>query len=149
MFKVLIVSDEVPFLLTTNTAPKAMDHFYIESLGGDKGGVEKVLTHSYDVVLLDGDTLTRNGQEALRYIKKHSPTTTVIMLTTNTQVTEADDCLSKSTLSKNIVKIVRPSLLKIKNSHLKEDTSEPTLKWSNGKKMIGHSDYMKKNIHYY
>lgn len=90
-YHILIVDDEesITYLLKTEFEDRSEFAPDVALNGAD--AINIVQSHVYDVVLLDVKMPRVSGIEVLKFIKDHSPTTQVIMLTNLTDVKTAID----------------------------------------------------------
>lgn len=78
--RILVVDDEDA--LRTVLSSELEGEGYIVQMAGDGDEAIKILEkNSFDLILLDIKMPTVDGFEVLKFVKQHSPTTKVIMLT--------------------------------------------------------------------
>lgn len=80
-YHILIVDDEesITYLLKTEFADRS--EFEVDVALNGVDAINLVQSHVYDVILLDVKMPRVSGLEVLKYVKEHSPTSHVIMLT--------------------------------------------------------------------
>ena len=88
-YHILVVDDEesITFLLKTEFEDRS--EFAVDVALNGADAINLIQSHVYDVVLLDVKMPRVSGIEVLKYVKDHSPTTQVIMLTNLTDVKTA------------------------------------------------------------
>ncbi|HEY6950906.1 MAG TPA: sigma-54 dependent transcriptional regulator [Bacteroidota bacterium] len=88
-YHILIVDDEesITYLLRTEFEDRSEYEVDVALNGAD--AINLVQAHVYDVLLLDVKMPRVSGMEVLKFVKDHSPTTQVIMLTNLTDVKTA------------------------------------------------------------
>jgi signal transduction histidine kinase len=90
--QVLIADDEDP-LRTTVASWLDDEGFYTEQAADGIEAIKKVQSRDFDIALLDIKMPGANGLEVLRYIKKNSPQTEVVMMTGMSDVSMAVEAM--------------------------------------------------------
>ncbi len=88
-YHILIVDDEESITYLLKTEFEDRSEFAVEVALNGADAINLIQSHVYDVVLLDVKMPRVSGIEVLKYVKEHSPTTQVIMLTNLTDVKTA------------------------------------------------------------
>jgi len=153
MFHNVLVVDDDKILQDSVKQALIYHHFQVDVADNGKQAVEAVYRKKYDLVVMDVNMPEMNGIEALTEIKKHDPSTIVLILTAFSNVTDAVKAvkegaynyLEKPISSDNLVALIKRAL---KARSLVETSffSAPSL--SLGKttsdQFVGESDVMKK-----
>jgi two-component system, NtrC family, response regulator AtoC len=79
--RVLVVDDEESITYLVKTELEDLPEFEVDAALSGSDAINLIQSKVYDVVLLDVKMPRIGGVEVLRYIKDHTPTTQVIMLT--------------------------------------------------------------------
>ena len=79
--RVLVVDDEESITYLVKTELEDLPEFEVDTALSGSDAINLIQSKVYDVVLLDVKMPRIGGVEVLKYIKDHSPTTQVIMLT--------------------------------------------------------------------
>jgi DNA-binding NtrC family response regulator len=88
-YHILIVDDEESITYLLKTEFEDLSDFAVEVALNGADAINLIQSHVYDVVLLDVKMPRVSGIEVLKFVKEHSPTTQVIMLTNLTDVKTA------------------------------------------------------------
>ena len=88
-YHILIVDDEESITYLLKTEFEDRSEFAVEVALNGADAINLIQSHVYDVVLLDVKMPRVSGIEVLKFVKEHSPTTQVIMLTNLTDVKTA------------------------------------------------------------
>ncbi|HLA69620.1 MAG TPA: response regulator [Bacteroidota bacterium] len=80
-YELLIVDDEDSITFLLQTEFEEFPDFNVQTASNGTEAINLVQSKLYDVVLLDIKMPRVSGIEVLKFIKEHSPTTQVIMLT--------------------------------------------------------------------
>ncbi|SKB99002.1 DNA-binding response regulator, OmpR family, contains REC and winged-helix (wHTH) domain [Sphingobacterium nematocida] len=100
--KVLIIEDEIELQRSIQDFLER-EHFLVESANTYEAGLDKVLNHSYDIVLLDIMLPGGNGLDLLKLLKRENKPHSVLILSAKDSVDDkvmgleigADDYLAK------------------------------------------------------
>jgi DNA-binding response OmpR family regulator len=100
--RILLVEDEAGLVLTL-TDRLEMQGYAVESAADGAAGLEKALSSSYDLIILDVMLPQMNGFEVCRKLREHGSMVPILMLTARGQLadkvhglkTGADDYLTK------------------------------------------------------
>ncbi|WP_164122362.1 response regulator transcription factor [Sphingobacterium sp. xlx-130] len=100
--KVLIIEDEIELQRSIQDFLER-EHFLVESANTYEAGLDKVLNHSYDIVLLDIMLPGGNGLDLLKILKRENNSHSVLILSAKDSVDDkvlgleigADDYLAK------------------------------------------------------
>ncbi|WP_164108609.1 MULTISPECIES: response regulator transcription factor [Sphingobacterium] len=100
--KVLIIEDEIELQRSIQDFLER-EHFLVESANTYEAGLDKVLNHSYDIVLLDIMLPGGNGLDLLKILKRENKSHSVLILSAKDSVDDkvlgleigADDYLAK------------------------------------------------------
>src|SRR3972149_4505741 len=79
--KILVVDDEESITFLLRTEFEDLRDFLVDTASNGTEAINLVQSKLYDIVLLDIKMPRVGGIEVLKFIKEHSPTTQVIMLT--------------------------------------------------------------------
>lgn len=88
-YHILIVDDEESITYLLRTEFEDHSDFEVDVALNGADAINLIQSHVYDVILLDVRMPRVGGMEVLKYVKDHSPTTEVIMLTNLTDVKTA------------------------------------------------------------
>ncbi len=88
-YHILIVDDEESITYLLKTEFEDRSEFAVDVALNGADAINLIQSHIYDVILLDVKMPRVSGIEVLKYVKDHSPTTEVIMLTNLTDVKTA------------------------------------------------------------
>ncbi len=88
-YHILIVDDEESITYLLKTEFEDHSEFAVETALNGVDAINLIQSHIFDVVLLDVKMPRVSGIEVLKFVKEHSPTTQVIMLTNLTDVKTA------------------------------------------------------------
>lgn len=88
-YHILIVDDEESITYLLRTEFEDRSEFAVDVALNGADAINLLQSHIYDVVLLDVKMPRVSGIEVLKYVRDHSPTTEVIMLTNLTDVKTA------------------------------------------------------------
>lgn len=80
-YHILIVDDEESITYLLKTEFEDLSEFEVDIALNGVDAINLIQSHVYDVVLLDVKMPRVSGLEVLKYVKEHSPTSHVIMLT--------------------------------------------------------------------
>lgn len=151
MHRVLVVDDDK---VLQNSVKQALEYhqFFVDTADNGKEALNAVVRQKYDLVVMDVNMPEMDGIEALTEIKKHDPSTIVLILTAYSNVSDAVkvvkegayNYLEKPISSENLVALIKRAL---KARSLVETTmfSAPQLSLGGSEdKFIGKSDVMKK-----
>lgn len=151
--RVLIVDDEQELRLSVitilkNNLPEL--HFEIEEAEDGSIALQKILSDSFDLVLMDVRMPEMGGIEALTKIKEHDPRTFVVLMTAHANLQDAIlaikegayDYLEKPVDPKKLVEIVRKS---VEAGEMISDLaiSNPIFDDDIDSEFVGHSQKMK------
>lgn len=92
--ELLIVDDQVN-LLTTLKFIFEDNGFNVTMVSSGIEAVKRIKEKSYDIVLLDVNMPEMDGLETFREIKKHSPTSSIIMMTGNKESAQVKKCIEE------------------------------------------------------
>lgn len=152
MHKVLVVDDDKVLQQSVKQALE-FHHFAVDAADNGKEAVAAVYRKKYDLVVMDVNMPEMDGLEALVEIKKHDPSTIVLILTAYSNVSDAVKAvkegafnyLEKPISTDNLVALIKRAL---KARSMVETTafSAPTLSLgqSGDDKFVGESNSMKK-----
>lgn len=150
MFKVLVVDDDADLRMTVSSA-LSENHFVVEEARDGEEAVNRVKGGNFDLVLLDVNMPRMSGLEALKEIKAHDPSITVIVLTAFSNIKDAVQAvkdgaynyLEKPIKAENLVYIAKQAL---KTNRLVRSISysAPVFKLPNGTDFVGQSSEMKR-----
>ncbi|MCB9093180.1 MAG: sigma-54-dependent Fis family transcriptional regulator [Halobacteriovoraceae bacterium] len=153
MHRVLVVDDDQVLQQSVRQALEYHD-FSVEVADNGREAVSAIYKEKFDLVVMDVNMPEMSGIEALVEIKKHDPSTIVIILTAYSNVQDAVNSvkegaynyLEKPISSENLVALIKRAL---KARSLVETTafSAPSLKLSDGSsgdKFVGESNEMQK-----
>lgn len=152
MHRVLVVDDDK---VLQDSVRQALEyhHFKVDVADNGKDAVSAVYREKYDLVVMDVNMPVMDGIEALAEIKKHDPSTIVLILTAYSNVGDAVKAvkegaynyLEKPISSENLVSLIKRAL---KARSLVETSvfSAPSLSLgkSTEDKFVGESDVMQK-----
>jgi DNA-binding NtrC family response regulator len=88
-YHILIVDDEESITYLLKTEFEDRSEFEVDIALNGVDAINLIQSHVYDVVLLDVKMPRVSGLEVLKYVKEHSPTSHVIMLTNTVDVKTA------------------------------------------------------------
>jgi DNA-binding NtrC family response regulator len=88
-YHILIVDDEESITYLLKTEFEDRSEFAVDVALNGADAINLIQSHVYEVVLLDVKMPRVSGIEVLKYVKDHSPTTQVVMLTNLTDVKTA------------------------------------------------------------
>ncbi|MGD1044529.1 MAG: sigma-54 dependent transcriptional regulator [Bacteroidota bacterium] len=116
--RVLVVDDEESITYLVKTELEDLSEFEVDTASSGSDAINLIQSKVYDVVLLDVKMPRIGGVEVLRYIKDHTPTTQVIILTNVVDVKTAIettklgayDFISKPYESAELIATVRRAL---------------------------------------
>jgi DNA-binding NtrC family response regulator len=89
----LLIADDEDRLRSTIAAWLTDEGFIVEEAQDGKEAIKKVQAKDFDIALLDIKMPGANGLEVLRYIKKNSGSTEVVMMTGMSDVTMAVEAM--------------------------------------------------------
>lgn len=151
--KVLIVDDEQELRLSVITILKSSLpelQFEIDEAADGKVALQKILSNSFDLVLMDVRMPEMDGLETLTKIKEHDPRTFVVLMTAHGNLQDAVlaikegayDYLEKPVDPKKLIEIVRKS---IEAGEMVSDLaiSNPIFDDDIDSEFVGHSQKMK------
>jgi signal transduction histidine kinase len=101
----VLIADDEDALRSTISAWLVDEGFYVEQAANGLEAIKQVQSKDFDIVLLDIKMPGMNGLEVLRYIKKNSPPTDIVMVTAMSDVGMAVEAMklgSKEYLTKPI-----------------------------------------------
>lgn len=88
-YHILVVDDEESITYLLKTEFEDRSDFAVDVALNGADAINLIQSHIYDVILLDVKMPRVSGMEVLKYVREHSPTTEVIMLTNLTDVKTA------------------------------------------------------------
>ncbi len=150
MFKVLVADDD--FDLRASIASAFADRNYrVDHASDGEECINRVRGGRYDLVLLDVNMPRLSGLEALKEIKTHDPSVTVIMLTAFSNVRDAVratregayNYLEKPIKADSLVYLVEQAI-RAKNMVQSLSLAAPVFRLPSGTDFIGQSQEMKK-----
>ena len=152
MHQVLVVDDDK---ILQSSIKDALEYhsFIVDTADNGKEAVEKATSFKYDFVVMDVNMPEMDGLEALRQIKKHDPSVTILILTAYSNVGDAVlavkegayNYLEKPISSDHLVALIKRGI-KARSFVETSLLSAPQLSLGEGSddQFVGESDQMKK-----
>lgn len=89
MLRVLVADDDAGLRLAVSSTLKNTNRFMVDDAVDGMHAIEKMESHTYDLVILDVDMPRLNGLETLKKIKEISPQTIVLIMTAYANINDA------------------------------------------------------------
>jgi len=153
-YRLLVVDDEESITFLLQTEFEELPEFEVDTAQNGTEAINLVQSKLYDVVLLDIKMPRVGGMEVLKFIKEHSPTTQVIMLTNvvdmktafETVKLGAYDFISKPYESEQLKATVRRAMERRQFMIEKEIMKNELLRMSGSPAFIGQSKVVQELI---
>lgn len=150
MLRVLVVDDDQGLRFSVRETLAATGQFEIEEAFDGVNAVEKAKAGHFDLVLLDVDMPRLNGIEALKQIKEHDPSTTVLIMTAYATIDDAVravkegayNYLSKPVKAEELIQLAERALSAQKL--ISSVAASAPVMMDAGRKIIGNSAEMQK-----
>ncbi len=150
MLRVLVADDDQGLRLIVRSTLEATGRFEVDEAVDGLSAVEKTRSSHYDLVILDVDMPHLDGLEALRQIKQHDPSITVLIVTAYANIDDAVrsvkegayDYISKPVEAPTLVDMVNRAV-SAKSMIAQLAASSPVLMEA-GRRIIGNSAEMQK-----
>lgn len=154
-YELLIVDDEESITFLLKTEFEEFPEFVVETAQNGTEAINLIQSKLFDVVLLDIKMPRVSGIEVLKFVKEHSPTTQVIMLTNvvdmktafETVKLGAYDFVGKPYEPEQLLATVRRAIERRQLMIEKEIMKNELIRVGGGMELIGDSAAMKEVIH--